>query len=135
VRGRYWIEGGLSSEEKEGWAGEKFEGRGGDRERRREAVAGQWRRTIRFRSVYLQVVINVLRGWVVLGFVCLSGQLYLTGWVKDYCVGCSFMSRFECRRACDGWRHWAAEELGCVSAKISSRYLEAPRSWDVFLKE
>jgi len=30
VRGRYRIEGGLSLEEKEGWAGEKFEGRGGD---------------------------------------------------------------------------------------------------------
>jgi len=29
VRGRYRIEGGLSLEEKEGWAGEKFEGRGG----------------------------------------------------------------------------------------------------------
>jgi len=28
VRGRYRIEGGLSLEEKEGWAGEKFEGRG-----------------------------------------------------------------------------------------------------------
>jgi len=33
VKGRYWIEGGLSLKEKEGWAGwagEKFEGRGGD---------------------------------------------------------------------------------------------------------
>jgi len=30
VRGRYWIEGGLSLEEKEGWVGKKFEGRGGD---------------------------------------------------------------------------------------------------------
>jgi len=29
VRGRYRIEGGLSLE-KEGWAGEKFEGGGGD---------------------------------------------------------------------------------------------------------
>jgi len=28
VRGRYRIEGGLSLEEKEGWVGEKFEGRG-----------------------------------------------------------------------------------------------------------
>jgi len=32
----------------------------------------------RFCSVYLQVVINVLKGWMVLGFVCLGGQLYLT---------------------------------------------------------
>jgi len=30
VRGRNRIEGGLSLEEKEGWAGEKFEGRGED---------------------------------------------------------------------------------------------------------
>uniref|UniRef100_A0ABK0LCK3 peptidyl-tRNA hydrolase n=1 Tax=Rattus norvegicus TaxID=10116 RepID=A0ABK0LCK3_RAT len=48
VRGRYSIEGGLSLEEKEGWAGEKFEGRGGDwngKEERRgegEAETGQY---------------------------------------------------------------------------------------------
>jgi len=46
---------------------------------------------LRFCSVYLQVVINVPKGWMVPGFVCLSGQLYLTNWVKDYCVVCSFM--------------------------------------------
>jgi len=34
VRGRYRIEGGLSLE-KEGWVGEKFEGRGGDWNRKR----------------------------------------------------------------------------------------------------
>jgi len=45
VRGRYRIEGGLSLEEKEGWVGEKFEGRGerleetGDGEKG-EAMAG-----------------------------------------------------------------------------------------------
>jgi len=38
VRGRYRIEGGLPLEEKEGWVGEKFEGRGGGRGR--EAMAG-----------------------------------------------------------------------------------------------
>jgi len=50
VRGRYRIEGGLSLEEKEGWAGEKFEGQETRRERKRqegdrggEAVVGQWR--------------------------------------------------------------------------------------------
>jgi len=59
--------------------------------RRREAMAGQWRQMLRFRSVYLQVVINVLKGWMVPGFVCLSGQLYLTNWVKNYCLVCSFM--------------------------------------------
>jgi len=30
VQGRYRTEGGLSLEEKEGWVGEKFEGREGD---------------------------------------------------------------------------------------------------------
>jgi len=30
VRGRYRIEGGLPLEEKEGWVGGKFEGRGGE---------------------------------------------------------------------------------------------------------
>jgi len=60
-------------------------------EKGREAVAGRWRLTLKFCSVYLQVVINVLKGWMVQGFVCLSGQLYLTNWVKDYCVVCSFM--------------------------------------------
>jgi len=35
VRGRYRIEGGLSLEETEVWAGEKFEGGGGGDERRR----------------------------------------------------------------------------------------------------
>jgi len=30
VRDRYRIGGGLSLQEKEGWAGEKFEGSGGD---------------------------------------------------------------------------------------------------------
>jgi len=56
-------------EEKEGWVGEKFKGRGGNwngkeerREKEGEVVAGQWRLTLRFRSVYLQVVINVPKG-------------------------------------------------------------------------
>jgi len=46
-----------------------------------EAVAGLWRLKLRFRSVYLQVVINVLKGWMVPGFVCLRGQLYLINWI------------------------------------------------------
>jgi len=69
---------------------------GGDRGRRREVMAGQWRLMLRFCSVYLQVVINVLRGWMVPGFVCLIGQLYLINWVKGYRVVCSFMCRFKC---------------------------------------
>jgi len=39
VRGRYRIEGGLSLEEKEGWVGEKFEGK-----RRRLEEKGRDRR-------------------------------------------------------------------------------------------
>ncbi len=52
-----------------------------------------WQVMLRICSVYLQVVINVLKGWMVPGFVCLSGQLYLINWVKDYCVVCSFMCK------------------------------------------
>jgi len=51
------------------------------REEGGETMAGQWRLTYRSRSVYLQVVINVPKGWMVPGFVCLSGQLYLTNWI------------------------------------------------------
>jgi len=75
VRGRYRTEGGLSLEETEGWVGEKFEGRGGDwngKERRgRERSQGRtiWRVMLRFHSVPLQIVTNVLKGWMVLGFV------------------------------------------------------------------
>jgi len=86
-------------EEKEGWAGEKFEGRGGDWKRKEEPrdMRGRsrgrtmWQVTLRSRSVYLQAVINVLKGWMVPGFVCLSGQLYLTNWVRSYCIVCSFV--------------------------------------------
>ena len=60
----------------------------------------KWKLTLRFLSVYLQVVINVLKGWMVLGFVCLGEQLYLINWVKGYCVMCSFMCRFSCVMEC-----------------------------------
>jgi len=75
VRGRYRIEGGLSLEEKEGWTGEKFEGRGGDWKRREEIEGREnpWQVMLRVCAVYLQVVINVPKGWMVPGFVCLSG--------------------------------------------------------------
>jgi len=81
-------------EEKEGWAGEKFGGRGGDRKRKEEKGRERkrqerrqkgerscgrtiWRVMLRFHAVPLQVVTNVLKGWMVLDFVCLGGQLYL----------------------------------------------------------
>jgi len=78
VRGRYRIEGGLSLEEKEGWAGEKFEGReerGGERGEKQwqDKMAGD----VKILLCVFTVVINVLKGWMVPGFVCLSGQLYL----------------------------------------------------------
>jgi len=63
--------------------GEKFEGRGEDwnekEEREREKLwQDNWQVTLRFYPVPLQVVTNVLKGWMVLDFVCLGGQLYLT---------------------------------------------------------
>jgi len=35
----------------------------------------KWKLMLRLYSVCLQVVINVLKGWMCMGFVCLSGQL------------------------------------------------------------
>jgi len=43
VKGRYRIEGGLSLEEKEGWAGEKFEGREEDLNGGEEETGGRGR--------------------------------------------------------------------------------------------
>jgi len=73
VRGRYRIEGGLSLEEKEGRAErclkeeEEIRGKGetgrGEGEKPRQV-------RLRFCSVYLQVLINVPKGWMVPGFVC-----------------------------------------------------------------
>jgi len=59
VRGRYRIEGGLSLEEKEGWAGEKFEGReetGTERRKRQEEKERSrgltiWQVMLRFHTV------------------------------------------------------------------------------------
>jgi len=76
-------------------------------EREREAEAGQWR------LMYLQVVINVLKGWMVPVFVCLSGQLYLGSKIIVFCV-----------LLFDGL------SVGkCVAAGDTG----LPRSWDVFL--
>jgi len=49
--------------------------------------------TLRFCPVYLQVVFNVFKEWMVLGFVCLGEQLYLINWAKGYlcCVDLSVM--------------------------------------------
>jgi len=63
----------------------------GERRRQGRGEGKPWQVMLRFCSVYLQVVINVPKGWMVPGIVCLSGQLYLTNWVKDYCVVCSFL--------------------------------------------
>jgi len=60
------------------------------------------------------VVINVLKGWMVPGFVCLGGQLYLINWAKGYCAVWSFVCRFKCNGV---WGRWSGP----------------PRSWDVFL--
>jgi len=71
-------------EEKEGWAGESLKeeeetrGKGGQERGEGEKP---WQVMLRFCSVYLQVVINVPKRWMVPGFVCLSGQLYLINWI------------------------------------------------------
>jgi len=70
---------------------------------------------LRFCSVYLQVVINVLKGWMVLDFVCLSGQLYLTNWSKVIVL---------CVLLCDSLS---------VGKCVVARDTGPPRSWDVFL--
>jgi len=55
---------------------------GTERKKRLEGEGEKpWQRTSRFRSVYLQVVINVLKGWMVLGFVCLGRKLYYISWI------------------------------------------------------
>jgi len=50
-------------------------------EREKRGGEKPWQVMLRFCSVYLQVVINVLKEWMVLGFVCLGGQLYLINWI------------------------------------------------------
>jgi len=50
-------------------------------EKQRSFGRTRWQEMLRFCSVYLQVVTNVLKGWMVPGFVCLSGQLCLINWI------------------------------------------------------
>jgi len=56
-------------DEKEGWAGEKFEGRGGDWIGRgeRSGAGREWKLMLRSYAVPLQVVMNVLEGWMCAG--------------------------------------------------------------------
>jgi len=77
----------------------------GKRQRERERSCGRtiWRVTLRFHAAPLQVVTNVSKGWMVLGFAGVGGQLYLINWVKGYCVSCSSMCRFKCKKVCGGW--------------------------------
>jgi len=79
-------------------------------ERRRLEEAGEtaertWRLMLRFLPASLQVVINFLKDGCVLGFVCLGGQLYLTNWIRGYCVVCSFMCRYKLKRVCGSQRY------------------------------
>jgi len=46
--------------------------------RRREAAERTWRQMLRFLSAHLQVVMNILKGWMCTGFcVVYMGKLYL----------------------------------------------------------
>jgi len=59
----------------EGWAGEKFEGRGGDWNGKEEETGETgrivtertWKLMLRVHAVPLQVVMNVLKGWMCTG--------------------------------------------------------------------
>jgi len=124
------IEQGLSLDEKEGWA----EGRGGDwdgrrlEETTREASERTWRLTLRFHSVYLQVVMNVLKGWMCTG-LCMSRWAIISigSEVIVLCVlSCGELSLRECVAAGTLGLHGVGM---CVSGKISTRYLVALWYW------
>lgn len=71
-------------DEKEGWAREKFEGRG-DGNRRGESWRGMGADT-KLLCAPLQVLMTVLKGWVCTGLcIYLGGQLHLINWAKGYC--------------------------------------------------
>jgi len=81
-----------------------------------EAAERTWRRMLRFLSAHLQVVMNVLKGWMCTG-------LYMSRWaITSYqldqrlivlCVR-SRGNFIEFKRVCGDWRHWAVMELGYV---------------------
>jgi len=52
-------------------------GLGGWNDKERRDRKRTWRLILTFYSVYLQVVMNILKDGCVQGFVCLFGQLYL----------------------------------------------------------
>jgi len=63
--GQYRIQQSMSLDKKEGWVEEKFERRGGDgniREEEKESSCGTtWKLVLRFYTLPLQVVMNVLK--------------------------------------------------------------------------
>jgi len=70
-----------------------------------------------------------LRDGCVLGFVCLGGNYILSIGTKVI-VLCVLLCDNLSVEKCGGWTHWAtAKELGCVSAKISSRHLGSLWCW------
>jgi len=131
VRGSYRIEGVLSLEEKERWAAEKFGGRGGDENRKEEAGGrernkwwqdnGCWCEDLGL-WIYRFLLMFSRDGWYRALYVKVGNHMLPFGQRL-----LSFMWRFECRKVCGGKRLLVAEEMGCVSAKISSIYLGA--SW------
>jgi len=60
---------------------EEEETRGERKRQEKGEVEKPCQEMLRFCSVYLQVVINVPKRWMILGFVYLSGQIYLINWI------------------------------------------------------
>jgi len=113
-------------DKKEGWAGEKFEGRGGDWKGKEEETGGTgkamaertWRLTLRFHSVYLQVVMNVLKEWMRIELCMLRWGIISYQLGQRLYVLCSFLWRIEFERVCGG--RGVATELGY---EFQARYL------------
>jgi len=72
-----------------------------------------WRLMLKFYTVPLQVVMNVLKGWMCTGLCMFRWAIISYLWIRGYCVVCSFMCRVKCKGVL-GQLVWAAMELGCV---------------------
>jgi len=95
--------------------GRKVRGKGrrlkqkGGRDRRRGGVETTWRLTLRFHTVPLQVVMNVLKGWMCTG-LCMSRWAIVSYQLDQRLLGCVLfhVENWIWESVCD------AEELVCV---------------------
>jgi len=72
------------------------------RKRRRERVVWEttWKQRLRFHTVPLWVVMNVLQGWMCTGLCMFRWAIISYQLDQGYCVVCSFLRRFKCERVC-----------------------------------